>query len=116
MELFESRGRKFRRFFRHFVPVLFLACLCTVFIISISRTSSNTTAQEQVTLENAIRKGAIHTYALTGRYPESLSQLLEDYEITYDHSRFLVDYVPNGSNLMPVISVLPLTQEKGGLQ
>jgi hypothetical protein len=24
--------------------------------------------------------------------------------------------VPNGSNLMPVISVLPLAQEKGGLQ
>lgn len=115
MDLFESRGKRLLRQIRIFLPILFLLGICTLFLIGINRTSSDTIAKEQNTLEQALRKGAIHTYAITGRYPQSLSDLLEDYHITYDHSKFVVDYVPNGSNLFPMISVIPFSSGKGGI-
>ena len=69
----------------------------------------------QNALEQALKNGAIRTYALTGTYPESLSQLLSDYHITYDKTKFVVEYVPNGSNLLPSISVIALSgSAKGG--
>ena len=52
---------------------------------------------------------------MTGEYPEALSQLLDDYHITYDKTRFVVEYVPNGSNLLPSVSVIALNgSRKGG--
>ena len=66
-------------------------------------------AKEQQALEQALEQGAIRTYALSGQYPQSLNELLEDYHITYDHSHFVVEYMPNGSNLLPSISVIPLS-------
>jgi len=38
-----------------------------------------------------------------------------DYHITYDKTKFVVEYVPNGSNLLPSISVIALSgSAKGG--
>ena len=67
-----------------------------------------------VSLTLALEGGAIRTYALTGQYPQSLDELLSDYHITYDSEKFVVEYVPNGSNLLPSISVLPVNARKGG--
>ena len=33
--------------------------------------------------------------------------------ITYDRSRFVVEYTPNGSNLLPYISVILLSDTAG---
>ena len=62
----------------------------------------------------ALEQGAIRTYAMTGAYPQSLDELLTDYGISYDHSKFIVEYVPNGSNLLPSVSVLTLNSSEGG--
>ena len=72
-------------------------------------TSKDTLQKEQQLLEQSLKRGAVHTYALTGRYPESAEELIKDYHITYDSSRFVIEYVPNGSNLFPMISVIPLS-------
>lgn len=48
-----------------------------------------------------------------GQYPEP-GELLNDYHITYDSDKFVVEYVPNSSNLLPSISVLILSSQKGG--
>lgn len=114
MDLFESPGKKMLRRLRWIFPAVLLALLCCIFLAGINRTSGETRLKEQATLQQALEKGAVHTYALTGRYPESLSKLLEDYQITYDSEKFVVEYIPNGSNLFPMISVLPLSQGKGG--
>ena len=85
MDLFEPTGRRVRRQIRHFLP-----------------------------LKQALEQGAIRTYAMTGQYPQSLDELLNDYHITYDSDKFVVEYVPNSSNLLPSISVLILSSQKGG--
>ena len=110
MELFESRRTKFLRAFFLLFPALLLVLSCTLFVAGVSSTSDQAVHKEQ-----ALKNGAIRTYALTGTYPESLSQLLLDYHITYDKTKFVVEYVPNGSNLLPSISVIALSgSAKGG--
>ena len=109
MELFESRRKKFLRNMMILFPVLFLISVGLIFFIGLNLTSRETLTREQQALEQALEQGAVRTYALSGQYPQSLDELLEDYHITYDHSRFIVEYTPNGSNLLPMISVIPLS-------
>ena len=112
MELFESRRTKFLRAFFLLFPALLLVLSCTLFVAGVSSTSDQAVHKEQDALEQALKN---RTYALTGTYPESLSQLLSDYHITYDKTKFVVEYVPNGSNLLPSISVIALSgSAKGG--
>ena len=62
-----------------------------------------------------LKNSAVRSYAMTGEYPENLAQLLNDYHITYDKNRFIVEYIPNGSNLLPSISVIARPgSSKGG--
>ena len=103
MDIFETRLIRIRRIFRFIVPILFAAVLCLIFYLGIARTQTD-----------SLEGGAIRTYALTGQYPQSLDELLSDYHITYDSEKFVVEYVPNGSNLLPSISVLPVNARKGG--
>ena len=115
MNLFESRRKKFFRSLQLLFPVILLVLVCSLFIAGISRTSGQTLQKEQDALEETLKASAVRTYALTGEYPEDLSQILRDYHITYDKSKFVVEYVPNGSNLLPSISVIALSgSTKGG--
>jgi len=112
LDIFETRLIHVRRIFRFIIPILFAAVLCLIFYLGIARTQTDSLEKEQVTLTQALEGGAIRTYALTGRYPQSLDELLSDYHITYDSEKFVVEYVPNGSNLLPSISVLPVNARK----
>ena len=114
MEIFEKRRQKLWNHLKVWFPVLLLVFICIGFLLGVNTTSEDALLKQQQTLLQALQKGAVHTYSLEGRYPESLEQLLEDYHITYDSSKFVVEYVPHGANLLPMISVLPLNQQKGG--
>ena len=116
MELFEDRRRRFLRRFRFFLPILLLLLLCGFFYAGIRITSKETYTNEQKTLEQALLNSAVHAYSLNGCYPESLDQFLEEYGIHYDPDRFVVEYIPSGSNLFPSIDVIPLREQKGALQ
>ena len=93
MELFESHRKKFFRNMLVVFPLLFLLVIASVFFTGVSFTSKNTLQKEQQLLEQSLKRGAVHTYALTGRYPESAEELIKDYHITYDSSRFVIEYV-----------------------
>ena len=109
MELFDSHRKKFLRRFSLLLPLCFLILISSIFFISVSFASDETLHKEQQALEQALENGAIRSYAMNGQYPESLDQILNDYHITYDRSRFVVEYTPNGSNLLPYISVILLS-------
>lgn len=110
MELFESRRHRVLRNLMVLFPILFLVLTGSIFFAGISHASRDSLKKEQQALEQTLKNDAIRTYALTGQYPQSLECLLEDYHITYDTSRFVIDYIPQGSNLLPSISVIPLTE------
>ena len=109
MKLFESRKEKFIKNITLLFPLFLLLCIGFVFFTAVGRTSDATIRKEQSALLQTLENGAVRTYALKGQYPENLDELLSDYHITYDASRFVIEYVPNGSNLLPSISVIPLT-------
>ena len=113
-DIFEPRRTKLLRALRAVLPAVVPVLICVLFFAAVSRTSSDTVEKEQAVLLEALQNGAVHAYALTGNYPESLEQLLKAYRITYDERKFIVEYVPNGSNLFPSIAVIPLSHEKGG--
>lgn len=108
MELFDSQRKKFLRNIIVIFPLLFLLGTGAAFFAGVSAASDDTLLKEQQILEQTLKRGAVHTYALTGRYPQSADELIKNYHITYDSSRFVIEYVPNGSNLFPMISVIPL--------
>ena len=85
--------------------ILFLLVLFLILAL-VSSWSEGSLDEQQRNLEQALTQGAVHCYALQGSYPESLEQLLEQYNITYDESRFFIDYRAEGQNMMPEISVI----------
>ncbi|MBQ7370745.1 MAG: hypothetical protein IJW67_02480 [Blautia sp.] len=114
MVILEKKSGKWVRLLRSLSAILLPVILCIFLFREISLFSSHALQNEQATLEQALRSSAVHTYALEGRYPESLDQLLEEYHIQYDEKKFVIEYVPNGTNLFPMISVLPLNHPEGG--
>lgn len=117
MDLFSSRRQQIFRRLRACIPFFLPACACLVFYLGISYAGQETILQEKTALLQALEQGAIHTYALTGSYPQSLEELLTDHKISYDPDRFVVEYVPVASNLLPSIDVIILadTQKGNGL-
>ena len=65
--------------------------------------------RERQALETALNRGVLLCYALEGRYPESLEQLVRQCRLTWDQRLFYVDYRPMGDNLMPDITILELS-------
>ena len=106
MILFETRKEKRIRRLRTAAPFVFLLAVCICFVLAVNMTTRDSLTSQKEALENALRGGAVRTYALTGCYPESLDEILKDYHITFDREKFLVDYIPNGSNLFPSIFVM----------
>ena len=106
MDIFETGHTRLRRTLRNILPVIIPAVLCLIFYLGISCAGRETISREQSSLQQAL--------ALTGHYPLSLEELLHDYNISYDTDKFVVEYVPSGSNLLPSISVLVLSSGKGG--
>lgn len=94
------------------LPLVLAALIIIIFYTGISQISDTSVSKEQETLTRALNRGAVSAYSLNGRYPQSLDELLNDYHFTYDSSRFIVEYIPNGQNLYPQIAVLPLAPGK----
>ena len=59
--------------------------------------------------EESVRRAAVQCYALEGAYPQDLSHLEERYGVSVDADRFRVDYIYIASNLMPDITIVPLS-------
>lgn len=66
----------------------------------------NTIYQQQQNLERVLKRSVMQTYALEGRYPSSLDEIIEQYHITYDQDTFAVEYQITASNMMPDITVI----------
>lgn len=65
---------------------------------------------EALTLaEQTIRRAAVTCYALEGAYPTDIEHLYEVYGVSVDRDRYIVHYEYVAANLVPDITVLPIT-------
>ena len=87
------------------IPIAFAVLL----LVAVPWFAAVTGAQvEQETLrllEENIRRMAVQSYALEGRFPQTLGHLEENYGLHVDHARFLVHYRFIADNLPPEIMV-----------
>ena len=94
-----------RRFFTWALPVLLLLICVPLVLFLLAGTH-----QEALALaEESVRRAAVQCYALEGAYPQDLSHLEERYGVSVDGDRFRVDYIYIASNLMPDITIVPLS-------
>lgn len=103
---YQKKPNTYRKF-------VFSACifLLVVFLFyqGITSLSQSTKRRQKEALENALNRDITCCYALEGAYPGSLKYLKQHYGLTYDESRFFVDYKVSGANLLPDVTII----EKG---
>ena len=99
--------------------VLFILVLCAIvffFLFGLNSVSETTVARQEESLENAINRDIIQCYALEGTFPPNLDYLVEHYGLTYDHDLFFVDYQTIGSNIMPDVTIVRLSDSSNLLK
>ena len=66
------------------------------------------------TLEKSVRRAAVLCYAVEGRYPQSVDELVQRYGLVYDESAYIVHMDAFADNILPDISVLPAGGDRDG--
>lgn len=91
--------------------LIFLVCALLLWR-GVSSISAQAKASQTENLKNAVERSAIHCYAVEGAYPESLDYIKEHYGISWDPDKYVVDYAVMGSNMMPVVTIIPLSGQE----
>jgi len=90
------------------VPILFSLAIIGMIVYGLGQTEASTRAEAARILEDSIRRAVVMSYAVEGRYPESLSYIEEHYGVHIDRNKYVVHYEIFASNLMPDIMVIEL--------
>lgn len=90
------------------LPLLSFVLIFGIFYVGISQINETATTQQYENLKTAIRQSIVHCYAVEGRYPESLAYIEDHYGLTYDTSKYYIDYQPVAANLMPDVTIILL--------
>lgn len=99
-----------RPLWRRMFPFIFsVACILLVLIFVPRFLCSRTSAEQLALAEDGVRRAAVQCYALEGFYPPSLDYLAQHYGVRTDDRRFFIDYRFVAANLMPEISIIPLS-------
>lgn len=92
------------------LPVLLLLLAIPAVLLLGSTVMDRQVSQEALAMtEDAVRRAAVQCYALEGFYPSSLDYLERYYGVQVDESRCYVGYQYVAANLMPDITILPIS-------
>ena len=98
--------------FSFLIPMLLLLLILPLCLGYFSKEMGAKVSEESLQMmKSAISRAAVECYALEGFYPPELNYLTARYGIAVDEARYFVDYAFIGSNLMPDITVLPVSWE-----
>jgi len=86
---------------------IFIVLFLVVITLLLGLTENRVQSRQVEFLQDAVRRAAVQSYALEGRFPEDLNYLEENYGLIIDHKRFAVYYESMGDNLLPQIMVVP---------
>jgi len=88
------------------LPVIFTAAIIVMVISGIRQTDESSNAEGLRILEESIHRAVVMSYAIEGRYPESIEYIEKNFGIHIDRSRFIVHYTVFASNILPDIVVI----------
>ena len=97
---------------RLLVTVVLFSSLVTVLLFGTPRVQKTAGDSQAESLRLAILHSAVHSYAMEGRYPESIDYIRDHYGISWNPDKYLVSYEIIGSNLMPDVNVFQRTDTK----
>lgn len=95
--------------------LIIFTVVVVMFIASTYSLSAGSTKRQKESLENALTRDIVYCYATTGKYPESLTYIKDNYGLYYNEELFYVDYKIRGSNLFPDVTIIDLVEEKAPL-
>ncbi|MCD7764709.1 MAG: hypothetical protein LUI14_16280 [Lachnospiraceae bacterium] len=105
-----AREKKRHSLLRQIVSTAAIFCCAAFLLLYGAGTISESASTEQAeSLQTALTRSAVQCYATEGAWPESLDYLCEHYGISWDANKYVVDYEILGANLMPTITVIPLS-------
>jgi len=87
-------------------PVLFTLAVMGMIVYGLSETEASSKSEAVRILEDSIRRAVVMSYAIEGRYPESVSYIEEHFGVHIDREKYVVHYEIFASNLMPDIMVI----------
>ena len=87
-------------------PVLFTLAVMGMIVYGLSETEASSKSEAVRILEDSIRRAVVMSYAIEGRYPESVSYIEEHFGVHIDRDKYVVHYEIFASNLMPDIMVI----------
>lgn len=88
------------------LPILLIATLIFL-VIAVNMIDSRASKEEIDNLDRAVTQCITTCYALEGAYPPNLDYLKVNYGLTYNETRFYIDYRPIASNLRPDFTIIP---------
>ena len=94
------------------ISILIFLAVLGLFIFAIGKTNSQSSEYETEVLTEAINDSLTSCYVTEGRYPDSFEYLKDKYGLTYDSSRFRVDYIVYGSNMRPQVTIIALEEKE----
>ena len=88
------------------IPILFTLIMMGMILYGLGETEASSKAEAVRILEDSIRSAVITSYAVEGRYPESIAYIEEHYKVHIDWNKYTVHYEVFASNLIPDIMVI----------
>jgi len=89
-------------------PLLVTAAAIAALMFGLNQAQEANRAESLRVLEDTIMRVVVHSYAVNGRFPESLDYIIENYDIFIDTTRFLVHYEVFAANILPDIRIFEL--------
>jgi len=88
------------------VPVAFTLAVMGMIVYGLTQTEESSRAEAVRILEDSIRRAVVMSYAVEGRYPETITYIEDKYGVHIDRDKYIVHYMVFASNLMPDIMVI----------
>jgi len=90
------------------LPLVFTIAIMAMIIFGLRQTGASSSAEGIRILEDSLRRAVVMSYAIEGRYPDSIEYIEENFGIFIDRTRYVVHYRVFASNILPEIAVIPL--------
>ena len=87
-------------------PLVFTVVIMGMILYGLDQTEQSSKSEGLRVLEESIRRAVVVSYAVEGRYPESIEYLENNYGIRIDRTKYAVHYSIFATNLMPDITVI----------
>lgn len=97
--------------FRTLLPCVIFLVMTILFVSGVSSVSAISEEKEMSSIEDAVVQSALFCYGVEGAYPQSIDYLKENYGLSYNEKKYIVEYSIVAKNLRPQVRVMALGQE-----